>query len=79
MIKLNRNSTDDQIKEVYSLSKGEVFKVENNYEGEWETIVQRIFIDFLPSGSAWDATAITPGTHLYTTYGADHFVVTHTN
>lgn len=76
IIHLDRNSTDNQIKEVYNLEVGDVFKVDNNYEGEWETIVQRIFVDFIISGSVWNATAITPGTELYTTYGPDHFVVT---
>ena len=76
MIKLNRNSSEEELKSVYDLMVGDVFKVDNNYEGEWETIVQRIFVDYLPQGSIWCATAITPGTELYTTYGPDHFVVT---
>lgn len=79
MIILNKDSTDDQIQGVYDLNVGDVFKVENNYEGEWETIVQRIFIDFLTECSTWNATAITPGTSLYITYGPDHFVVTSAN
>ena len=76
MIKLNRNSSEEELKSVYDLKVGDIFKVDNNYEGEWETIVQRIFVDYLPQGSIWCATAITPGTELYTTYGTDHFVVT---
>ena len=64
MIKLNRNSSEEELKSVYDLMVGDVFKVDNNYEGEWETIVQRIFVDYLPQGSIWCATAITPGTEL---------------
>lgn len=76
MIKLNKNSTEEEVRKVFTLEVGSVFKVENQYEGEWETITKRIFEDFYPKGSTWNAVAITPGTELYTTYGPDHFVVT---
>lgn len=75
MIVLNRKSTEEDIKSVYNLDRGDIFKVENQYEGEWNTITQRIFEDYYP-GNGWNAVAITPGTELYTTYGPDHFVVT---
>ena len=76
MLELTKESTAEEIKKVYSLERGDVFKVANRYEGEWETITRRIFEDYYPTDASWNAVAITPGTDLYTIYGADCFVVT---
>lgn len=70
-LKLNGKSSVEEISAIYGLSVGEVFKIEDGYE----TVMQRI-IDHVPTGVTFEVFPVTPGTSLFTIYGANHCVVT---
>lgn len=65
------DSPREQYEKLYALGKGDVFKVQSDYE----TVMQRIE-DYKPQNLAFSVFPINPGTSLYTMYGPDHCVVT---
>ena len=65
------DSPKEQYEELYTLKKGDIFKVQSDYE----TVMRRIE-EYKPLGVRFEVFPITPGTSLYTLYGPDHCIVT---
>ena len=57
--------------ELYESEVGDVFKVT---ECDYETVLNRIEA-YVPSNKSFEVFPITPGTSLYTIYGAEHCIV----
>lgn len=64
-------SPREQYEALYKLGKGEVFKIQSDYE----TVMRRID-DYKPQNLVFEVFPITPGTSLFTMYGSNHCVVT---
>lgn len=66
-IRLDENSTNSSMKEVYSMQPGEVFSVAPEFLEK--------FIANIPEDKYFKFTPITDGTSDYKKYGADHYKV----
>ena len=65
------DTSKEQYEELYKLEKGQVFKIQSDYE----TVMRRIE-DYKPSNNiVFKVFPINPGTSLYTLYGPDHCVI----
>lgn len=68
----DKNTPRSAYEELYEREVGDVFKVT---ESDYETVMNRIE-QYAPNNKSFEVFPITPGTSLYTTYGAEHCVVT---
>ena len=71
MITVSNNSTVEEISQLYDLNVGDVFRISEGFDGVMALIEQNT-----PTGKLFEVYPITPGTKLYTMYGAGHCVVT---
>ena len=71
-LEFTADSTKEQYVTLYTLEVGSVFKVRSS---DFETVMRRIE-EFKPCNLNFSVFPINPGTALYTTYGADHCVIT---
>lgn len=67
----DKNTPRSAYEELYKMEIGDVFKVT---ESDYETVMNRIE-KYAPTNKSFEVFPITPGTSLYTTYGAEHCVV----
>lgn len=67
----DKNTPRSTYEELYEREVGDVFKVA---DCDYETVLNRIEL-YAPSNKSFEVFPITPGTSLYTTYGAEHCVV----
>ena len=66
----NRESTEEQLRELFTQPVGTIVHVD-----DYETVMNRIE-EVRPSGSNFELYPINPGTDLFTTYGPNHCIVT---
>lgn len=59
--------------ELFKQKIGYVFKVE---DADYETVMERM-TEYLPNPDDFEVFPITPGTDLYSMYGASHCVIIH--
>lgn len=71
MITVSNNSTAEEISQLFELNVGDVFRISEGFEG----VMMLIEIQ-TPKDKDFEVYPITPGTELYTMYGAGHCVVT---